>query len=153
ENIFYQYSGATAANVNDGNEILQSPLLAHAGMPRKLYPAHNVLAHEPGSEPQAAGVLDWTGDGIVSRPFAYSFATDAGAVAVVWAVSDVGNTPFTLQLPEGAAARNIMGNPIDEAEIGIGETPIYLVSDSLTAEELMDAIEASLAREAADAGA
>lgn len=153
EKIFYHYGGASAADVNDGIEILQSPLLAHAGTPRKLYPAHNVLAHVLGSEPQAAGELDWAGDGIVNRPFAYSFATDAGAVAVVWAVSDDGNTPFTLQLPEGAAARNIMGNPIDEAEIGIGETPIYLVSDSLTAEELMDAIEASLAREAADAGA
>lgn len=144
EKIFYHYGGAMGSEPNDFEEVLQSGVLVHAGAPRKLYVAQSVLANLLGPQPQYVAQLGRPkveGRKPLHSVYGYSFQCQERTVVIAWSpkieASDwrLEVSPADESAPE---VYDIMGAEIQGTRFQLGESPIYVVSDSLPAADLVE---------------
>ncbi|MBI5091749.1 MAG: hypothetical protein HZB26_04810 [Candidatus Hydrogenedentes bacterium] len=122
--------------VNNGAMDIENPFLAEEGVPKKTYVALSALANLLGPAPRYE--CEATFPAVVSntgaRPIGYVFQCGAKAVAIVWSPGT--NVPLDgVALPPAVTACNIVGNELP-GKLALGDSPIFLTSDSLTAGEL-----------------
>ncbi|CAL1520340.1 glycosyl hydrolase [Chitinophaga sp. MM2321] len=128
EKIFYHQGGE--GFVNDASPHLEFALLGEGGEPRKLYPAQAVMAKMIGPDFKYAAAIEK--DSVQG----YSFQCGNKAVLIAW-VTEKETRQLSLDIPEGVKAYNIMGAPIRTGnKIALDISPVYLVSDSLSATAL-----------------
>ncbi len=113
--IFFHAGTSDALNGRSGSGIF----FEYGGQPRKMYAALSALANRlgPAPKPLPPRVSD---NGLR----AYFFDTLPGALAIVW----VERGERELRLPQGVAARDIMGNTLAGPRLRVGSTPVYLTS-------------------------
>ncbi|MDY0167193.1 MAG: hypothetical protein RBS80_11660, partial [Thermoguttaceae bacterium] len=70
---------------------------------------------------------------------AYVFAGRQQVVAVVWAPNGVNAGPISLTNPD-LALLDLMGRPQSQRQFTPGETPIYVIGERVTAEQLRTGI-------------
>ncbi len=129
DKVFY-HIWHTGANVDIGSRIF----FEYGGAPRKIAASQAAMAYFLGPKPQFVRAVDLGED-----TSCYVFRNEAGlenrkpvAVAVAWRDYD----EDAITVPEGAKAFDIVGAPVREGEAKLTEAPIYLVSESLSPEEL-----------------
>lgn len=140
EKLFWHEPVSGDANI--GIKDVENLFLGPGGVPRKAYAAVSALANVLGPAPRFAG--RWpsppTVAGRATRGvYGYAFTHGARAVLVAWTAPDPGagaDDRWTLLLPPGAAARSIVGAPLDGERIALSESPVYVVADALTPGEL-----------------
>ncbi len=140
EKICYHWGGAASADPNDDVMILESWMTVHAGVPRKLYAAQAALSDLLGPAPKYAAPLarpEPTDGGEAGGVYGYAFQCGSRAVLIAWAPSDENTgAGWTLRAPAEAECLNIVGAPLTGTNAPLGDSPVYVVSDTLPAEEL-----------------
>jgi hypothetical protein len=120
--IFYHAGTCGPINGNDGGGVF----FEYGAAPRKMYVALSALANRLGPAPKPLPPIS------AADPLqAYLFETEEGAVAIAWWSGD--RSP-SLRLGDRVTATDIMGNPIDQTAVVLGDTPLYLTgpnADSL----------------------
>lgn len=144
QRIFYESGIPVSCEANDDLEDIWSALLFPGGVPKKLYVAQTVLASMLGSRPEYAGSLPDTCEGTDSdsQPaYGYAFQCGNRAVLVAWAPEDAQSPEAgcVITIPKKAQGYTIVGTPILERDLRLGETPVYVVSDRLAAKQLLEA--------------
>ena len=131
EKVFYH------AGTCDGidRDSLQGIFYEYAGTPHRIYAAQAVMARLLAPELKPAGRLN-LGNGVR----AYVFAGGQRALAVVWTPNGVDATPVRLINPK-LALLDLMGRPQSEQQFTPSETPVYVLGEGMTAEELRTGID------------
>ncbi|MCC6697159.1 MAG: hypothetical protein IT365_16140 [Candidatus Hydrogenedentes bacterium] len=124
--------------VNIGRMDIENPFLGEEGVPKKTFVALSALANLLGPAPRyecpaSLPAIATTGG---APPLGYAFQCEANSVLVVWWPGH--NTPLegVVALPD-VTVFDVVGNPIPDTPV-LGDSPIYLVSKSLTARELAE---------------
>jgi hypothetical protein len=134
EKLFY-HSGASG-EINQ--ESLECCLFGAAGEPRKVYPAQSALANFLGPRPHFVTQLPPPSPG-GAQDGLYGFLFQCGkqAVLVAWADPETVGPRWRLRSSsDEPVAYDIMGNRIPAGEIILTGSPVYLVSETLSPEEL-----------------
>lgn len=139
EKIFYHQG--CEGEVNNGSFDLENPLLGPLATPQKLYAAHSALANLLGPEPKYAGAIanPASSEGQATESvYAYAFQCGDRALVAAW-IDETTTDDFNLgiEIPRGTDAFNIVGLPLSARLIRLGPSPVYLVSRSRTAKELL----------------
>ena len=131
-----------SGDANNGILDIENLFLGPGGLPRKSFTAVSALANVLGPSPVFAGrwlfpetVSDRSTRGI----YGYTFASGSQSVLVAWAASDDGGPlpdRWTLLVPDGAVARDIVGGALPSGPVVLSESPVYIVSNTLTPGEL-----------------
>lgn len=140
--IFYHQG--TNGDVNDGTMNLGNHLLGPNGVPQKVYPAVAYLAHLFGPDFSYAGPLAKPGrmKGVpTDNVYGYAFQCGPRAVLAVWAPTEwQRGHAWTLKVPRDVEAYNLVGTRLKEggngAVVPLGDSPIYLVTENMTAAHL-----------------
>ncbi len=135
EKIFW-HSGLEG-EVNNGSRDLENPLLGPEAVPQKFFAAQAMLANSLGPTPRFAAPLKKEpaiDDHDTNGVHGYAFDGPRGAVLIVWA-------PGTLN----------DGNAGPGGIVPLGESPVYLISTTLSASDFAAAT--TLVRLPADSGA
>lgn len=143
--IFYHYGGAMCSEVNDSEEVLQSGVLVHGGIPRKFYVAQSHLANLLGPSFDYAGELSKLtapdAKGLVDA-YGYVFQSGPKAVLIAWAVEDSeSNWTFKFDddsLKEKTDFYDLAGKKLKKEQVKLTGFPVYLVSNELSASELVN---------------
>jgi len=129
DKIFY-HIWHTRANRDSAARIF----FEYGGAPRKIAASQAAMAYFLGPKPEFVRAVN-----LGEETSCYVFRNEAGlengkpvSVAVAWRHYD--EDPITV--PEGVQAFSIVGAALGEAQTKISEAPIYLVSESLSADEL-----------------
>jgi len=139
EKIFYHQG--CEGEVNNGSLDLENPFLGPLASPQKLYAAHSALANLLGPEPKYSGAMakpaSLEGEATESV-YAYAFQCGERALLAAW-IDETTTDDFNLgiELPPGTEAFNIVGLRLSTKFIRLGQSPVYLVSRSSTAKELL----------------
>lgn len=143
EKIFTHYGGAMNSEVNDAEEVLQSGLLLPGAEPRRLYPAQAALADLLGESPRYAAAMAGTGPtGASQSVYGYAFDGRRGAVLIAWAPEAVGDERrLRVAASKDIRVLDLMGAPLEGRTHALGPTPIYITSRSLSARQLLQAVE------------
>jgi hypothetical protein len=116
--------------VNNGTYDIENTFLAEEGVPKKSYAALSALANFLGPAPRYVCPVEFPA-AMGERALGYVFENGATAMAVVWAPGqDLSFVP-----PAGVTAYDAVGNPVDPANLVLGESPHYLVSASRNGHE------------------
>lgn len=148
EKIFYHNGAGVSSEVNKAIANLESWMLAYAGAPRKAYVAQAVLAHMIGSAPQSAG--PWKKPPAIENHrtdeiYGYAFQCGDRAVLIVWAGNaEFESVPWSAEVPEGVKAFNIVGVPLKQDQLELGESPVYLISEEIRAQDLAGTVKLRL---------
>ena len=138
EKVFYHE--AIEGIINDGLANVEFAFMGEEGVPRKLYPANAAMASIMGQECTYSGQLENNvppGNSSAHLIQGYSFQCKQKAVLIAW-ISEKENSIVQLQVPAGVDIFNIMGLKIPTStEIILSNSPVYIVSDSLTASNLV----------------
>ena len=133
DKVFYHIWHARA-----NRDIASRIFFEYGGTPRKIAASQAAMAYFLGPSPEFSRAVD-----LGEETSCYVFRNEAGledgkpvSVAVAWHHYD--EDPITV--PEGAQAFDLVGALIGEAEAKLSQSPIYLVSESLSAEELAASI-------------
>jgi hypothetical protein len=130
--------------INDGALSLEFAFLGEEGVPRKLYAAQSAQAMILGPEFTFAGQLENNippENKTTHQIQGYSFQCDQRAVLVSW-ISEKETSTVKLVVPQGVDIYNIAGTKLTPtSDIILSNSPVYVVSDSLTAEELLQSCE------------
>ena len=119
---------------------MDNPFLGPQGVPTKAYSALAGLANALGSTPHYVSPLAKASliDGRDTKGvFGYAFQCAPKATLVAWA-PDWGDVRWTITLPHGATARNVVGKRIKGHEIQLGESPIYIETVRMEAHVLAE---------------
>jgi hypothetical protein len=125
--VFFHAGTCGTINGPDAGGVL----FEYGGAPRKMYAAVAALTRLFGTPEECIGRVD--GNGVR----AYAFAGGDRAVAIAWRG---GGRPRPLRLAAGLRAYDVMGNEIQQREIVVGESPIYLVGAADQGKTLLDAL-------------
>ncbi len=120
EKIFW-HSGLEG-EVNNGSRDLENPLLGPEAVPQKFFAAQAMLANSVGPSPRFAAPLknEAAIDGHdTSRVYGYAFDGPRGAVLIAWAPGTFND-----------------GNAGPGGIVPLGESPVYLISTTLSASDL-----------------
>jgi hypothetical protein len=123
EKIFW-HSGLEG-EVNNGSFDLENPLLDPEAIPQKFFAAQAALARLLGPSPKFAAPFlkpETVSDHGTSGAHGYAFDAQDGAAMVVWAPGELNN-----------------GKRRGDQAVPLGESPIYLTSSVMTAQELSSA--------------
>jgi|GEM_PF-326937 len=135
EKIFYHEP--IEGPVNNNAWDIENTFLAPEGVPKKSYVVLSALANRLGPSPRYAGRLD---PAETDSIYGYAFQCGGRSVLAAWAVPVDGLTKTaTLMIPEAARACDILGNPLRAEQVVLSTSPVYLESDSLSAEALLAA--------------
>jgi hypothetical protein len=134
DRIFYHIWN-TRGNRDSGSRIF----FEYGGAPRKIAATQAAMAYFLGPRPEFVRAVD-----LGEETSCYVFRNQAGledgkpvAVAVAWHHFDEG----ALTVPDGTAAFDLVGATLSREDVKLSESAVYLVSDSLSAEQLAEAIE------------
>ena len=116
--VFFHAGTSGYLNGRSGSGIF----FEYGGAPRKMYAALAALASLLGPAPEPAAPRVVKGD-----LRAYFFKADGRAVGIVWRQEGAAR----LRVPDGVAARDIMGNVVDDGVVTVDQTPVYLVADKV----------------------
>ncbi len=134
------YHQAADGLINDGLTSMEFSILGEEGVPRKLYAAQAALANILGPQFTLAGQLENNlppENSITHQIQGYSFQCDQRAVLIAW-ISETETSTVKLSVPEGVDIFNIMGTKLTSStEIILSNSPVYIVSDSMTALNLV----------------
>ncbi|HJN14319.1 MAG TPA: hypothetical protein QGH10_02450, partial [Armatimonadota bacterium] len=136
---FFYHMGCDG-EVNNGSQELANPLLGPLGEPKKFYVALSVMANSLGPNPVYAAHLDKPSsiDGLSTFDVhGYAFQCDERAVLIAWKAAS--RFEWAIDVPEDAVACNIIGAPLTTGKAQLGESPIYVTTESMTAQELAGA--------------
>jgi photosystem II stability/assembly factor-like uncharacterized protein len=126
--------------INDGSSSIEFALLGEEGVPKKLYAAQAAQAKLLGPHFKYAGQLEMEShyeNSLNHQILAYSFQCEQRAVVVAW-ISENKTSTVKLIVPEGVDVFNIMGTKLAfSGEIELSNSPVYIVSDSMTALDLL----------------
>ncbi|NIA14434.1 MAG: hypothetical protein GWP08_10150 [Nitrospiraceae bacterium] len=123
EKIFW-HSGLEG-EVNNGSWDLENPLLDPEAIPQKFFAAQAALARLLGPAPEFAAPFQKPGTvsgHSTSGVHGYAFDTQDGAAMVVWAPGELNN-----------------GERRNDWTVPLGESPVYLRTSAMTAQELSEA--------------
>ncbi|MDB6169862.1 MAG: Carbohydrate binding domain protein [Verrucomicrobia bacterium] len=138
EKIFY-HSGVTG-EPNSLVQSLECALLTENGEPRKLFVAQAVLARLLGAhcEFRRELAVGKTNPGTSTKGIlGYAFQCGKRSVMPVWATEAVAKVRrWEVVIPRDVRALDAMGNAVPGTRILLDTSPVYLTSDSLTADEL-----------------
>ncbi len=141
EKIFY-HSGVTG-EPNSLALTLECAMLAEGGEPRKLFAAQATLAQILGPDCRFSGqlALDKTIAGHSTFGLhGYAFQCDRRAVMPVWATEAAAKQHiWQIVVPRDVHAVDLMGNPILGDYVALDTSPIYLISETLSASQLAKA--------------
>ena len=134
------YHQAVDGLINDGLTSMEFSILGEEGVPRKLYAAQAALAKILGPQFTFAGQLELNQapeKSITNQVQGYSFQCNERAVLIAW-VSEKETSAVKLNVPEGVNIINIAGTKLPSStEIALSVSPVYIVSDSMTAIDLL----------------
>ncbi len=127
-------------DANQGLNDVENVFIAPGGVPRKSYAALSGLANVLGSAPIFSGqwqsIVSSTGT-VVPEVLGYLFVANGRVALVIWSTNDKATAErWVLRLPVGCTGRNVVGAPIEGERIPLSESPVYVVSATLTPEEL-----------------
>jgi hypothetical protein len=136
EKLFYHEPLDGAVNI--GRMDIENPFLAEEGVPKKTYVALSALANLLGPAPRYECFASFPADVMTSGGplFGYAFQCESNAVLVVWSPGHSTPLEDVTLLPD-ITAYDIVGNAIPGA-LTLGDSPIHLVSKTLTAKELAE---------------
>lgn len=137
EKIFY-HQGIEGL-VNNVSWNMDNPLQAELGQPRKFYAAQSALANVLGPEPQFVAPWNPSPSDGASAPkglYGYAFRCGDRSVLAAWAAEDEAELPWRLTVPEGSTLRNVVGAPISGSATTLGPSPVYVIDEARTPEEL-----------------
>ncbi len=138
EKIFYHWGGAASSEAGDDLVLIESWMNAYGGLPRKAYAAQANLTSMLGSAPKFSAVVEppVTRSG-ASEVYGYAFQCGERSLVIAWApAEDNQSSTWSIKAPADIKAFDIVGAPIDSADIRLGESPVYLASTALPAPEL-----------------
>lgn len=142
EKVFYHMG--SSGEVNDGMRDLGNALLGPSGTPQKLYPAISYLGNLLGTDFKYVASLDKPErlNGLVTDNVrGYAFQVGKKAVLAAWLPEEwrQGHV-WMLKVPRDVHAYNIVGTQVHEGGNGksvvLGDSPVYLVTELMTAEDL-----------------
>jgi hypothetical protein len=113
--VFFHAGTCGTINGPDAGGVL----FEYGGAPRKMYAGVAALTRLLGAPSKCIGRVDRNG------LRAYAFASGDRAVAIAWC-GDGRSKP--LQLAPAQRAYDVMGNQLRGREVGLGESPVYLVA-------------------------
>ena len=148
EKIFYHNGAGVSSEVNNAIDNLESWMLAYAGVPRKAYVAQAVLSQMIGAAPQFVG--RWKKPSRVDNHrtdevYGYAFQCDGRGVLIVWAPNeDRDPATWSAKIPASVQVFNIAGGSLKQKQIELGESPVYLVSEELLAEDMGEQVQLQL---------
>jgi len=149
EKIFY-HSGMSSAP-NSGSSSLECALLAPGGEPRKLYAAQATLASLLGPDCKFKGNMkigETSGRRSTKGIYGYAFQCGKSSVMPIWIdEAATKKSRWLVQLPTGVRALDMMGNTLERSKAALDVSPIYLVSDVLSAAQLAGACTLSASEE------
>lgn len=124
--------------LNNGNATLDCPLWTQQGAPQKLYAAAAALAGIMGPDPRFAAQVrrEDAGRGL----YAYAFDSGNTGIVAAWAAPQENAAPWGVRIPADARACNVVGAWEERESVELGESPVYIVSDTLDAEALAAAL-------------
>ncbi|MBP6507090.1 MAG: hypothetical protein KA257_05950 [Opitutaceae bacterium] len=127
-------------DANQGLNDVENVFIAPSGVPRKTYAALSGLANVLGSAPIFSGQweLPVSENGTVTpEVLGYSFAANGHVAMVIWSTNDKTTAErWVLKMPVGCTGRNVVGAALEGDRIPLSESPVYVVSTTLTPEEL-----------------
>lgn len=127
-------------DANQGLNDVENVFIAPGGVPRKTYAALSALANVLGSAPIFSGqwqsTVSSTGT-IAPDILGYFFVANGRTTFVIWCTNDkAASEHWVLKLPVGCKGRNVVGAPIEGEQIPLSESPVYVISTTLTSEEI-----------------
>lgn len=141
------YHQGMDGELNNGLHNLENCLLGPQGTPQKVYPATAYLAHLLGGGFQYAGEMEKPAQ-LNNVPtggiHGYAFQCGDKAVLVAWAPEEwQQGKVWSLKIPRDVDAFDVVGTKITEGgngkKVRLGDSPVYLVTDLMTAEDLAGA--------------
>ncbi len=141
EKIFYHNGAGVSSEVNSEIANLESWMLGYAGVPRKVYVAQAVLADMLGAAPRFAG--EWKKPPVVNgqrtdEVYGYAFQCGDRAVLAAWAArADGDSVRWGVEIPAAVRGCNIAGATLERNSMELGESPVYLLSEEMAAEDLV----------------
>jgi len=140
EKIFYHSGHMMHVSLNKDAWILEAWMNHYASKPRKLYAAQAAMANLLGPAPEYAGVLKKpeTLEGrSTAQVYGYAFQCGPRAVLIAWSPrSEIEDVTWFLEAPEGVQSYDIVGAPLTEKEVPLGESPVYFTRSKLAAKDL-----------------
>jgi photosystem II stability/assembly factor-like uncharacterized protein len=138
EKVFYHFP--IDGLINDGLANLEFAFMGEEGVPKKLYAAQSAQAMLLGPQFKYVGQLetDLPPEKLATHQIqAYSFQCEHRAVLIAW-ISEAETSTVKLNIPEGVEIFNITGtNLASSTEITLSNSPVYIVSHSTTALNLL----------------
>ncbi len=126
--------------INDALSNMEFAVLGEEGVPRKLYAAQAAMAKILGPEFTYAGQLENNvpPENLKTHQVqGYSFQCNERAVLIAW-VSEKEKSIYQLNVPDGVDIYNITGTKISSStDVRLSNSPVYVVSNSLTALDLV----------------
>lgn len=147
---FFLHQGM-GSEVNNAVFSYECPLWGGRNLPTKAYAAQAAQANLLGPRPVYAGPMQKPKrieDSDTKDLYGYAFQCGGRAVLAAWALNaGPGGTPWRLRMPRTCRAFNIVGAPIKGANVQLGESPVYITSSALCAEELAKACRVRLSKQ------
>jgi len=129
--------------VNNGAANMDCIWLGELGAPRKYYPALSAMANLLGPAPRYGAALArpaTTGAPVPDTVHGYAFQCGGRGVLAAWAAEkDPAKPHWRLRAPAASQIQDIMGNVQEGDTIALGESPVYVVSETLSAADLATA--------------
>jgi hypothetical protein len=127
--VFFHAGTCGTINGPDAGGVL----FEYGGAPRKMYAGVAALTRLLGTPRECVGSLDR--DGLR----AYAFNSGDRTVAIAWRGS---GQPKPLKLGSGQRAYDVMGNALEQRELVLGGSPVYVVAAAGTGKTLLDTLAA-----------
>lgn len=147
EKICYHSGFAMSDDVNSFS--VTDWMTVHGGEPRKAYASQTAMADMLGPSPKFAAEMAKP-DAVQGRGtdavYAYAFQCGGRAVLIAWAPAPdsppwaaVNDSEWALELPGSTQAYDVVGVPLRGNKAVLGESPVYVVSEQLSASDLAKA--------------
>ena len=137
EKIFWHEPVVDDANM--GITDIENLFIGPGGLPRKPYVAVAALANVLGPTPVPGGRWQ-TPEEVSGRStgnvYGYTFDCGGHSVLIAWATGTEEAEAWALTMPAHASARNIAGAPLEERTVALSESPVFITSETHTAEDL-----------------
>lgn len=128
-------------DANNGLNDTENVFIGPSGIPRKSYVALSILANALGPAPAFAG--QWQLPKEISgqrtdNVYGYAFTCGDHSLLVAWATGDgERKETWALSIPGQVSAQDIAGAPLDISKVGLSESPVFIISKTRTAGELL----------------
>ena len=116
EKIFIHSGASGAVNATQ----FECCLFDYGGAPRKIFPALAVFTDLMGSHAKFA-----ESQRLGKTAYSYSFATEKGALTVLWDTAD--NAQTSVPIPPDSTCLDLMGRPVKVQQVTLGSSPVYFL--------------------------